>query len=91
MNRSMIGPWMPMPGHNSPILQKAVALIGKPVGISLTNGQGVSGVLCSVLSGQIYLLQYLYHSQFATFHYAVNTVNDIYPFPVCQPQQGVLV
>ncbi|MCC2687148.1 MAG: hypothetical protein K0R75_4047, partial [Paenibacillaceae bacterium] len=46
-------PQFPFPGGGgqpgmSPIHQKAVGLIGRTVGISLRNGQGVSGVLCSV-------------------------------------------
>lgn len=59
-------------------------LINKPVGVSLSNGQGVSGVLCSVANGQIYLLQYLYHTQFATMHYFFDEIQDILPFPSCQ-------
>nr|WP_240763199.1 hypothetical protein [Paenibacillus thalictri] len=64
--------------------QKARSLIGRPVGVSLKNGQGVSGVLCSVESGQIFMMQYLYHTQFATFHYAFQDIADILPFPACQ-------
>jgi len=58
-------------------------LINKPVGVSLANGQGVSGILCSVANGQIYLLEYLYQSQFATKHYAFNEIQDVLPFPGC--------
>ncbi|OLO25699.1 hypothetical protein BTR23_24305 [Alkalihalophilus pseudofirmus] len=63
--------------------QKALGLIGQPVGISLKNGQGVSGVLCSVGNGEVYLMQYLYASQFATFHYPFNNIQDIHAFPPC--------
>nr|WP_248930802.1 hypothetical protein [Paenibacillus hamazuiensis] len=63
--------------------QKALALIGHPAGISLKNGQGVSGVLCGVQSGQLFVMQYLYASQFATFHYPLNDIRDIHPFPSC--------
>jgi hypothetical protein len=59
-------------------------LINRPVGVSLTNGQGVSGILCSVSNGEIFLLEYLYHSQFATKHYAFNYIQDIHPFPSCK-------
>ncbi|TVY09021.1 hypothetical protein FPZ49_15650 [Paenibacillus cremeus] len=62
-------------------------LRGTPVGISLKNGQGVSGILCSVHSGQVYVMQYLYQSQFATFHYSFNDIRDIIPFPPCYPGQ----
>jgi hypothetical protein len=30
-------------------------------------------------------MQYLYQSQFATFHYDLASVADINPFPRCQP------
>ena len=58
-------------------------LINQPVGVSLTNGQGVSGILCSVSDREIYLLEYLYHSQFATKHYTFNQIQDVHPFPPC--------
>ncbi|OXM83561.1 hypothetical protein [Paenibacillus rigui] len=60
---------------------KVPYLLGKPVGISLKNGQGVSGVLCSVYDGQVYVMEYLYHTQFATKHYPVNAIQDMNPFP----------
>ncbi|WP_114378827.1 hypothetical protein [Paenibacillus prosopidis] len=72
-----------MPSVN-PIVQKAMYNIGRPVGVSLRNGQGVSGVLCNVQNDQIFLLQYLYASQFATFHYRINEIADILPYPSCQ-------
>ena len=58
-------------------------LINRPVGVSLANGQGVSGILCRVANGQIYLLEYLYHTQFATKHYLFEEIQDILPFPDC--------
>ncbi|MEW9699765.1 hypothetical protein [Paenibacillus sp. SI8] len=70
-----------------PIQQKAYAWIGRPVGVSLMNGTGVSGILCSVHGGHIYLIEYLYHSQFATRHYAFNQIQDIHPFPSCHNPQ----
>lgn len=66
------------------VQQKALSLLGKSVGISLRNGQGVSGVLCSVLGGEVYIIQYLYASQFATFHYPFQEIADILPYPSCQ-------
>lgn len=39
------------------------------VGVSLANGQGTAGKLCSFDSEGIYLLEYLYHQQFAMKHY----------------------
>lgn len=73
---------MLMPGQMS-IQQKAMMMIGRPVGISLRNGQGVSGVLCSVQGGEVYIMQYMYATQFATFHYSFNDINDILPYPGC--------
>ncbi len=58
-------------------------LVNKPVGVSLANGQGVSGILCNVANGEIYLLEYLYHTQFATKHYKFDEIQDILPFPGC--------
>ncbi|MFC5449615.1 hypothetical protein [Paenibacillus aestuarii] len=66
-----------------PLEQKAYMWIGKPVGVSLRDGTGVSGVLCGVQGGQIYLIEYLYHTQFATKHYPLYLVQDIHPFPGC--------
>jgi hypothetical protein len=66
-----------------PWQMKLQFLINQPVGVSLTNGQGVSGILCSVSNGEIYLLEYLYHSQFATKHYPFNQIQDILSFPKC--------
>lgn len=60
------------------------SLIGKPVGVALKSGQGVSGVLCSFDSTQVYILQYLYHTQFATMHYPYRDIMGILPFPPCQ-------
>lgn len=66
-----------------PWQQKLQFLINQPVGVSLINGQGVSGILCSVANGEIYLLEYLYQDQFATKHYSFNQIQDINPFPSC--------
>ncbi|NBC68480.1 hypothetical protein GT003_05740 [Paenibacillus sacheonensis] len=63
--------------------QKATYLVGTHVGISMRNGQGVSGKLCGVQGGEVYVLQYMYTSQFATFHYPFNQINDIYHYPNC--------
>jgi hypothetical protein len=64
--------------------KKAKSLVGRPVGISLKNGQGISGVICSADTNQVFVLQYLYAFQFATFHYNFQDINDILPFPPCQ-------
>jgi hypothetical protein len=58
-------------------------LLNHPVGVSLRNGQGVSGILCDITKDEIFLLEYLYQSQFATKHYSFNQIQDIYPFPSC--------
>ncbi|WP_284238899.1 hypothetical protein [Paenibacillus glycanilyticus] len=65
------------------VQQKAMMLIGRPVGISLRNGQGVSGVICTVQGNEVYIMQYMYQSQFATHHYNFNMIADITPFPPC--------
>lgn len=58
-------------------------LINKPVGVSLTDGTGVSGILCTITHNEIYLLEYLYHTQFALRHYPLNQISDVLPFPSC--------
>ncbi|WP_233567126.1 hypothetical protein [Cohnella endophytica] len=70
----------------SPLYAKAATLVGQPVGVSLSNGQGVTGILCSVTAGVAVLLEYLYQSQFATKQYPLNTIQDINPFPGCSVQ-----
>ena len=64
-------------------LSKANSLVGQPVGLSLTNGQGVTGVLCSLSGGNVVIQEYLYQSQFATKQYPYNTVQDLNGFPGC--------
>jgi hypothetical protein len=58
-------------------------LINKPVGVSLTDGTGVSGILCSITHSEIYLMEYLYHTQFALKHYPLSQIQDVLPFPPC--------
>lgn len=60
-------------------------LINQAVGVSLVNGQGVSGILCRFDSEGIYLMEYLYRTQFATKHYRYGQIQDIIPFPSCFP------
>ncbi|OPH51981.1 hypothetical protein BC351_33915 [Paenibacillus ferrarius] len=62
---------------------KAHAWIGRPVGVSLKDGTGTSGILCNIQSGSIYVIEYLYHTQFATKHYRLDQIQDILPFPHC--------
>jgi hypothetical protein len=64
---------------------KAASLVGSPVGVSFTSGQGVSGILCSIENGELYVMEYLYHSQFAMKHYPVYTIQDVFAFPDCVP------
>jgi hypothetical protein len=82
--RSVQSPGPGQAASAAQLQQKASGLIGTPVGISLKNGQGVSGVLCSIQQGQLYVMQYLYQTQFATFHYPLQDVADINPYPACQ-------
>jgi len=58
-------------------------LINQPVGVSMADGTGVSGILCNVDDREIYLLEYLYHTQFALKHYPLNIIQGVYPFPGC--------
>ncbi|AKL97318.1 hypothetical protein CACET_c38900 [Clostridium aceticum] len=58
-------------------------LINQPVGVSLADGTGVSGILCSITHSEIYLLEYLYHTQFALKRYPLYQIRDVLPFPPC--------
>ncbi len=58
-------------------------LINQPVGVSLADGTGVSGILCSITHKEIYLMEYLYHTQFALRHYPLSQIQDVLPFPSC--------
>lgn len=57
-------------------------LIGQPVGVSFTNGQGTSGVLCGVSGGKLLVLEYLYQSQFALKQYDLHMIHDVNGFPL---------
>ncbi|MFJ7935925.1 hypothetical protein [Sporosarcina sp. NPDC096371] len=70
-----------MPWH-----QKVAYLIGQPVGVSLTNGQGTSGVLCGTSNGKLHVIEYLYKAQFALKQYDFHIIQDINGFPPCQHQ-----
>lgn len=66
-------------------------LMRQPVGVSFIDGTGTSGILCDAYGGQLYIMEYLYHTQFAIKHFDYNTIQDIHPFPSCPPpQQGQL-
>lgn len=65
-------------------------MINHPVGVSLVNGQGVSGILCGAENNTVYLLQYLYQTQFATMQYPYNQIQNITPFPSCHNQGPVV-
>jgi hypothetical protein len=47
-----------------PWQQKISYLIGQPVGISLTIGQGTSGVLCGTSGEKLLVIEYMYQAQF---------------------------
>ncbi len=66
-------------------MQKLLFLMRQPVGVSLRNGRGVSGILCGVDNEMIYIMEYLYASQFAMKHYRFSQIRDINPFPPCAP------
>ncbi|WP_100371740.1 hypothetical protein [Bacillus sp. FJAT-45037] len=67
--------------------QQTYQYIGQPVGVSLVNGQGTTGVLCEIDQEKVYLLEYLYASQFALKQYPLNQIQNITPFPPCQPNR----
>lgn len=71
-----------MPWH-----QKIGYLIGQPIGISLTNGQGTSGILCGTSKGKLLVIEYLYQAQFALKQYDFYMIQDINGFPPCQNQR----
>ncbi|WP_054711891.1 hypothetical protein [Bacillus sp. JCM 19041] len=58
-------------------------LIGHPIGVSFIDGTGKSGVLCYTKNGELFLMEYLYHEQFALKHYEFQLIQDIHPFPSC--------
>ncbi|MDQ0270810.1 hypothetical protein [Cytobacillus purgationiresistens] len=62
---------------------KLTGLIGKPIGLSFTNGQGASGVLCGVNGGKLLLIEYLYQAQFSLKQYDLYMIQDIHSFPSC--------
>jgi len=62
-------------------------LLGQPIGISLSNGQGTSGVLCGTSQGKLLVIEYLYQSQFALKQYDFHMIQDVNRFPPCHNQQ----
>lgn len=68
-----------------PWRQKIAYLVGQPVGVSLVNGQGTSGILCGVSNGKLLLYEYLYHTQFALKQYDFFMIQDVNEFPPCHP------
>ena len=67
-----------------PWQHKIQYLIGQPVGISLANGQGTSGILCGVSRGKLMVLEYLYQAQLALKQYEFQMIQDVNGFPPCQ-------
>ncbi|MDQ0484050.1 hypothetical protein [Guptibacillus hwajinpoensis] len=70
-----------------PWQQKIRYLMGQPVGISLANGQGTSGILCGTSEGKLLVMEYLYQTQFALKQYEYSMIQDINGFPPCQNSQ----
>lgn len=70
-----------------PWQQKVRYLIGQPIGISLANGQGTSGVLCGTSGEKLLVIEYLYQTQFALKQYDFYMIQDINGFPPCQSPQ----
>ncbi|MDF2923453.1 MAG: hypothetical protein K0R57_2367 [Paenibacillaceae bacterium] len=72
-----------------PWQEKAISLMGSPIGVSFMNGQGTSGVLCGLENGELFVMEYLYHAQFAMKHYPVSSIEDVHAFPACVPTRYV--
>lgn len=70
-----------------PWQQKIRYLTGQPVGISFTNGQGATWVLCGVSGTKVLVIEYLYQAQFALKQYDAFMIQDINGFPPCHNQQ----
>ncbi len=70
-----------------PWQQKIPFLINQPIGVSLMNGQGTSGVLCGTSGGKLLVMEYLYHTQFALKQYDFYMIQDINGFPPCRQQR----
>ncbi|MEG0386220.1 MAG: hypothetical protein RR565_11235 [Erysipelothrix sp.] len=67
-------------------LQKIGHFTGQPVGVSFTNGQGTSGILCGTANGKLLVIEYLYQAQFALKQYDFYLIQDIHGFPACHNQ-----
>ncbi len=67
-----------------PIPLNIAQMVGSPVGVSLQNGQGTSGVLCGVQNRELYLMEYLYQEQFALKHYPADDIRDVTAYPPCR-------
>lgn len=50
-------------------------LIGQPVGVSLKNGEGGSGVLCSLNNNTVVLQEYMYRNQYAAEQYPFHMID----------------
>ncbi|SFE88542.1 hypothetical protein [Alteribacillus iranensis] len=66
-----------------PWQHKIAYLLDQSVGISFMDGTGTSGILCDADGSSLYVMEYLYHSQFALKHYSYTMILDIHPFPSC--------
>lgn len=60
-------------------------LVNQNVGVSLMDGTGTAGKLCRFDTSGIYLLEYLYQTQFATKHYLYGQIQNITAYPNCNP------
>ncbi|UOF88853.1 hypothetical protein LSG31_12975 [Fodinisporobacter ferrooxydans] len=65
------------------IRQKALRLIGKPVGITFKNGTGTSGVLCRVGTQRIFVIVFQIGNFFPLKHFRINRIHEIRKFPNC--------
>lgn len=68
---------------NTLIRQRALRLVGRPVGITKRDGTGVSGVLCRVGTLNLFVLVFLIDDIFPLIRVPINQVRSIRSFPAC--------
>ncbi len=68
--------------------QNIWGMIGNPVGVSLKNGKGTSGVLCDIKNDVLYLIEYMYQDKFAMKQYGFDKISDVMNFPPCPPESN---
>ncbi len=60
-------------------------LINEHVGIALVNGESTTGKLCRFDSRGIYLMEYLYQTEYRVRRYLYGQIQNMTPYPSCHP------